>query len=448
MVTLRDDQIQIINQLFQHSQSNTIVSSPSGSGKTYLIAETTKRLQEQGHEPIIIAHTKEIRDQIERRLRDFGVKPETVHILSAVKGINMSLDDKLTYEPTHIIIDEAHHTEARTYKDFIDFHNGAIVYGFTATPMRNDDKNLSNTYERIIHGLSVKSLINAECLAPFEYYAPDFGKRSISTIIESEHLDFEDMTFRTGGYRAIVYRKTLYADILQTYEQHIPGEQVIIFAHSQEAAHEYAVAFRHAGYTAHCLSHKTTPSERDRIIEGFRDGTIRVLTNFNMVSEGFDVPDVANVILARPTESLIQYMQQASRAIRYKPGKIAKIFDHANNIARHGALDDARTWSLDVKDIVSKSTFGGNIPKDLRESEYTYLDNYDLVYYDKHKDENFDREVQEILDQISQSNTFEDNNHVRRGLVKIQAKWGITPPVGNKNPISWSAYMMRKYGLL
>lgn len=447
-ITLRQDQKQIINQLFQYRESNTIISSPSGSGKTYLIAETVRRLQEDDLKPLVIAHTKEIRDQIENRLVDFGVRPETVHILSAVKGINMSLDDKLAYEPTHIIIDEAHHTEAKTYKDFIGLHIEAVVYGFTATPMRNDNKKLSNTYERIIQGLSIKSLIGSEALAPFEYYAPDFGKRSISTIIDSEHLDFEDMTFRTGGYRAIVYKKTLYADILSTYEKHIPNEQVIIFAHSQEAAEHYSAEFTKSGYSAACISHKNRPNERASIIDGFRKGDIKILTNYNMVSEGFDVPDVANVILARPTDSLIQYMQQASRATRYRPGKVAKIFDHANNIARHGALDDSRTWSLEVKDIESREVGGGNIPKELRTKEYRFLEDYELIHYERNKDEKFDEEVTTLLSQIVDSENFEDNNHVRKGLVKIQSKWGITPPVGNQNPVSWAAYMMKKHGLL
>lgn len=218
MVKLRSEQIKIINELFNKIEENTIISSPSGSGKTYMIAETIKRLLNLNKKPLIIAHTHEIREQIQKRLSTFDIKTK-IPIMSSVKGINSIIRDDLLYKPTHIIIDEAHHTEAQTYQDFINYFKDATIIGFTATPMRNDNKSLANTYKRIIHGLSIKTLIKEHKLSEFEYFAPDFGKNGINSIIQSEYLNTDCGDFITGDELDNIYSTNIYADIVETYKK-------------------------------------------------------------------------------------------------------------------------------------------------------------------------------------------------------------------------------------
>lgn len=442
---LRNEQIKIINELFKDINSNTIISSPSGSGKTFMIAEAIKRLLKSNNKPLVIAHTNEIREQIKKRLHDFKIK-KSIPIISSVKGLNLIADDKLNYEPTHIIIDEAHHTEARTYQDFIDHFNKATIIGFTATPTRNDNKNLANTYERIIHGLSIRTLINENKLADFEYFAPDFGSNAINSIINSDYLSLDNSFYTVGGLNEYNFKSTIYADIVDTYRKHIPHEQAILFSHNNKASKEYCHAFIKAGFKAKYLTDTTNKKLRKQIVKDFRDNKIEVLINCNIISEGFDVPEVSNVILARPTNSVILYLQQASRALRYKPNKKAKIFDHVNNVKRLGGVDLDRHWSLSVDDIKARRVgelSNGN--KNGNQISYKYLKEFKLTKYTDTTA--FNKEVEAALSLIKKSNKFEDNNPARIALINIQNKYKIVN-INAKNTMSWSGSMFKKYNLL
>src|SRR5690606_28870388 len=88
-------------------------------------------------------------------------------------------------------------------------------------------------------------------------------------------------------------------------------------------------------------------NERDRIIEKFRNQEIRILSNVDLIGEGFDVPDCSTVIMLRPTKSLSLYIQQSMRGMRYKPGKTSIIIDHVGNVHRFGLPDAKREWSLE-----------------------------------------------------------------------------------------------------
>src|SRR5699024_4863231 len=94
-------------------------------------------------------------------------------------------------------------------------------------------------------------------------------------------------------------------------------------------------------------------NERDEIIERFRKGEIKLLSNVDIIGEGFDVPDCSTVIMLRPTQSLSLFIQQSMRGMRYKKSKTSIIIDHVDNVRRHGLPDAERKWSL--KGIVRNS---------------------------------------------------------------------------------------------
>lgn len=448
MIKLHDDQKKIIEEITKNPNDNTMISSPSGSGKTYIIAMLTKQLLENNQQPLILAHKKEIREQIKNRLLKAGVEINQVEVIHPIRAINLFQKQELPYQPSHIIIDEAHHTEAKSYQDFINTQPQAVLYGFSATPIRNDDKSLANSFQKLINGLSIKTLIKQKRLAPFIYYAPNVGKRNIASIVKSEHLDFDDVTFRTGGYQSLLFKRTIFADILKTYEKHIPNEQAILFAHSLNSARKYVKTFNEAGYKAKHIHSGLSLSQRNKIIHNFKQGYIKILVNVDIVSEGFDMPDVNNVILARPTNSLIVYMQQAMRALRYKPKKVAKIFDHANNIAMHGALDDNRTWNLDEKDITSESVIRNQSSNQgkIYNSEYVNLTDYKLTKFKRKIDKDFDERVNNLISKI-QPDRWLFNQVIVEELIEIQKEYGILPANNTKQP-TWVGYMIKKYNII
>ena len=109
-----------------------------------------------------------------------------------------------------------------------------------------------------------------------------------------------------------------------------------------------AYRFAEAGIKAAHIDGETSAYERQRIIDDFRAGNIKILCNVDLISEGFDVPDCSCVIMLRPTQSLVLYTQQSMRCMRYQPHKRAVIIDHVGNYTRFGMPDADRAWKLDA----------------------------------------------------------------------------------------------------
>jgi DNA repair protein RadD len=148
------------------------------------------------------------------------------------------------------------------------------------------------------------------------------------------------------------------------YQRLCPGRPAVVFC--VDRAHSEAVAerFRAAGVTAQHVDGETPATERRRAIQGLSDGTLTVLCNCGLISEGVDVPSIAAVVLLRPTQSLALFLQQVGRALRPSPGKEkALILDFAGNTVRHGMPDASRQWSLDAKPRQKRRPTAAQVPR-------------------------------------------------------------------------------------
>src|SRR5699024_5230039 len=129
-------------------------------------------------------------------------------------------------------------------------------------------------------------------------------------------------------------------------EELASGKQAIVYSHSVEASKQVADEFNAEGYSAAHIDGNTPKQDRNDVINKFRTGEIKIITNVDLIGEGFDVPDCSTVIMLRPTQSLSLFIQQSMRGMRYRPGKTSIIIDHVDNVRRHGLPDDDRKWSL------------------------------------------------------------------------------------------------------
>ncbi|WP_300560812.1 helicase-related protein, partial [Companilactobacillus sp.] len=242
--------------------------------------------------------------------------------------------DKLE-KPNLIIVDESQHTRAKTYTDILDYYGNVPRLGFSGSPWRMNGQGFDDIYPAMIEGPSVKWLINNYHLAPFTYYAPqtlegfkkrngEYDKKSVDEVLGSK----------------------IFGDAVSSYISNANGKQAILYAHSVEYSKRYAMAFKEAGVNAASVDGKTPKAERNQIINDFRNGELKVLCNNDLISEGFDVPNCEVVIMCRPTASLVLYLQQSMRCMRYVDGKQAMIIDHVGNYMRFGLPDDDREWSL------------------------------------------------------------------------------------------------------
>ena len=340
-IKLREDQMMLVERVLQNIKEDNLVVSPSGSGKSYILAYLEKLLTEQGYLVYVYAPTIEVREQLDELMKGNGSNNKTRGVIEDINSNNDA--------PDYLLIDEAHHSEADTYQLLFEKYPKAVKIGFSATPERLDGKGLDNSYQNIIIGKSVRELIDNHILSDYKYYAPRTTE-GFQYSISPKYLKVHGETFFKAVKKDSSYQKKIYADVLKTWLEKGENKQTILFAPSIAMSKAFAKEFKQNGIQAEHIDGLMKKADRKTTLEAFRKGEIRVICNVDLISEGFDMSDADCVILTRPTESLAMFMQQAFRAMRYREGKTAIILDHANNIALHGEIDQVFEWKLEGKE--------------------------------------------------------------------------------------------------
>lgn len=335
----QNDLVEDLRQSWRAGARAPCIVLPCGGGKSCIVAEIAKRTTDNGKRVMFLVHRRELVAQIRRTFVDWGVDLELCKI-GMVQTYSRRLG-KLP-APSLIITDENHHSPAATYKKIYDAFPNARRVGVTATPVRLNGDGLGDVNDKLIIGVSAKWLIENHFLAPYDYYAPD--------IADLTGLHTRRGEFVASEIESKMLKKAIFGDVIRCYKQLAGGKKAICYCATVKHSEKTAEAFRAAGIPAEHIDGKTPEKERDRIINDFRTGRIRIMCNVDLISEGFDVPDCECVILLRPTQSLTLYIQQSMRCMRYKEGKTAIIIDHVGNYARHGMPDDDREWTLAKKE--------------------------------------------------------------------------------------------------
>lgn len=284
---------------------------------------------------MFMVHRKELVNQIRDSFAENEVDLSKCTIMTVGKIAHRL---NILPRPALIITDETHHALAKTYRTIYDYYTGVPRLGFTATPWRLNGKGLHDVYDALILGPSIDWLIENHYLAPYRYYSVNLVDDT--KLRKSSTGDFTNKSMDDA------VGKTIFGDVVKTYQEKTPDQQAIVYAHSIEYSKEVALSFQKAGIKAAHADSKTPTAERDKIMHDFKSGELKVLSNVDLISEGFNVPDCSCVIMLRPTESLVLYIQQSMRSMRYQPGKVATIIDHVANYSRFGLPDDEHDWSL------------------------------------------------------------------------------------------------------
>ena len=312
-----------------------LIQSPPGSGKSVVIAEIARLTTDKGNRVMFLVHRKELVEQITETFKANEVNLDLCTIMTVTKVANRLT---LLPKPSLIITDETHHSRAKTYRNIYDYYSDVPRLGFTATPWRMSGKGFEDIYSEMVEGKSVKWLIENNRLAPYEYYS--IPEADIGKLQKSSTGDYTNKSIEKA------LKSTIFGDVVENYVKVASGQKTILYAHSIEYSQKFADEFKGAGIKAVHVDSKTPSAERDEIMNDFRNGKIKVLCNVDLISEGFDVPDCTCVIMARPTDSLVLYLQQSMRCMRYQPNKTATIIDHVANYTRHFLPDTDRTWNL------------------------------------------------------------------------------------------------------
>lgn len=316
----------------------------------------------RGKRAWFVVHRKELIDQTGKTFRDVGIRhgfiaqdmPIDPTAPVQLCGIH-TLGNRLTKveAPDVIVWDEAHHAIAASWARVMNVFPNAVHIGLSATPQRLDGRGLGEHFDELICGPSVSMLIERGFLSPYRYFAP--GRPDLSGV------RMVGGDYNRGELGAAMDKAALVGDVVEHYQRLAAGQQGIVFAVSVEHSKHIAAAFIAAGVAAAHVDGSMKPNERKAIVEGFRAGHVRVMTNVDLFGEGFDVPGLVYCGLARPTKSLALHLQQVGRALRVMAGKReAIICDHAGNAFLHGLPDEERKWSLVGRKKGAGSGAGGD----------------------------------------------------------------------------------------
>lgn len=321
---------------------------PTGSGKSRVIRQIVENHSQSKKIIYIIAHRESLVNQLSNEVSEAGIRHGIIaagrpYLRYRVQVCSMQTLvrrlDKIE-EPDMLIIDEVHHAMAGSYLKIIQRYPDAKILGLTATPARLSGEPLSDIFQKLITGPQSFELIEKGILCPFDYYAPN-------------DVDMSGVTKRAGEYNTSesdkrTDTKKIIGSVIGHYERLARGLPAIYCFSSINVAEHYAQAFREAGYRAIAVHSKMTGAQ-DKI-DGLKNGTLDILCQVEMLSEGVDVKGAIVLGMVRPTASTVICLQQWGRVLRSAPGKEkAIIIDHVSNFERHGLPDDFREWSLDGK---------------------------------------------------------------------------------------------------
>lgn len=326
------------NAILRHY--NPLVQAPAGSGKTFQMMALINWENARNGRVLYMVHRKEIIRQVEEKFARYGVKAnvETVYWLQRTKNFIDGV--------TMLITDESHHSEAKGYKSIYKRYSQAIRVGYTATPARMDGRGFNDIYDKLITGPTVNQLIDKKRLSNFQLWGYDLGNRDALKRISGR--DFSNRIIKE--YFGNTKSRVIFGNILHSWETLAKDKQTIVYCYSVDFAKQIATMFNEAGYKAACVySCKSAKEKRERAknIADFESGKLQILTNYDVIGEGFDVTNCSCTVLLRPTMSLTVYIQQAMRSMRYQPGKTATVIDQVGNFMRFGRPDEEWDWSLE-----------------------------------------------------------------------------------------------------
>ena len=293
----------------------------------------------------IVAHRRELVEQIEETVARYGISKsdERVKVMS-IQWLSRHWEDVKDERPSLIVIDEAHHALAETYKELWTRYPNAKKLGMTATPCRLNRKGFTDLFDMLIISDSIADFIRQGWLSAFDYVSirPNSEDQRLIDCLEKRGADGD---FQVKEMDAVLNRRPSIERLYESVRQYANGKKGIVYAVSISHARNIAEYYHNKGVNAVAIDSKTPAKLRKQMVEDFRQGKIQVLVNVDVFSEGFDCPDVEFVQMARPTLSLAKYLQQVGRGLRKTDGKeTCMLIDNVGLYRLFGLPTAYRDW--------------------------------------------------------------------------------------------------------
>ncbi len=387
-INLREYQQECIDIIYENFKTSKkqYIQLPTGAGKTFVFLHY---LRDYSYKSLIVVPNKELEEQVlkwakviikDRKTISFRENPRDADIIiitsqTLVYKRNIEFFREFYFDT--LIIDEAHHAQAKTYKNFLQHMKEKTfnLLGCTATPERLDGKCLNEIFNKMTYQKSIVELIESGDLCDIEAVKIKTGVKISSKV---KNGDFEQKVLKSldNPSRNIILHKC--------YFDYCQGKKTLIFCVGVDHAKSLAKHLKELGVKAESIYGDLSYVEREAILRRFKSGETMVLTNCQILTEGFDEPSIECLLIARPTMSKALYCQMVGRGLRNHPGKeVCQLFelaDNSHNICTFNVLGNLRQ---DIDRDYEPGTRLSRLVKDLEALDIEELDNL-ILEKEKH----------------------------------------------------------------
>lgn len=356
-----------------HGVWRNLVVAATGTGKTVIAAFDFKRFFEAKHRQarlLFVAHRREILEQAAAtfrgvlRIPDFGELLVGPYVATRRDHLFCSVDmlqSRRLWEQVgadfydFIVVDEVHHGPASSYRPVFDSFKPRILLGLTATPERMDGQSVAADFEnRFAAEIRLPEALEEKLLCPFHYFGvADPVALDSDRFWKSGKYDIQALDEVYTGAHALAHQRVdAILSSLTRYEPNLDRVRGIGFCVSVCHAEFMTAQFNERGIRSALLVGETENADRERALNEFRAGQITFLFTRDVLSEGFDVPEINTVLFLRPTESLTVFLQQLGRGLRHAVGKDSlTVLDFVGQAHRRYRIDRK------LKALLSKRRF-------------------------------------------------------------------------------------------
>lgn len=353
--------IQSLKRLRENGKTEALLISATGTGKTYLSAFELRDYNPR--KALFIVHREQIAKQAMDSYKNVFGDTKSMGLLS---GNSKDTDKDLIFctiqtlskdniinsfsknEFDYIIIDEVHKAGASSYQKIVNYFTPKFLLGMTATPERSDDFDIFKMFNyNIAYEIRLQQALEEDLLCPFHY----FGISDIS--INGIELD-DKSEFR---YLLAEERVNHIIEKIEFYGYCGDRVKGLIFCSNKKEASELSALFNSKGYKTIALTGENSQSEREsainRLEQDTKENCLDYIFTVDIFNEGVDIPSINQIVMLRPTQSAIIFIQQLGRGLRKKPNKeyvviIDFIGNYTNNFLIPIALSGDRTFNKDT----------------------------------------------------------------------------------------------------
>lgn len=344
---LRDYQAEAVALLYSEwkTKRKGLLCMATGAGKSELAAYVVRDAMMDGVPVVMVVRGKELVKNLSERLDKYKIdhsifmadhykyNPDKLVQVCSVDTIGRRKKFPHVEKQCLLILDEVH----KNYDIIFDNYKTQLILGMSATPFEN-----AHNFEFYIKPIDAYELRDAGHLVPERIYCPN--------VVDTSSVKITAGDFQRDQIADLMSQSKIVGDVISDWQTYGEDRPTVCFAVSVEHSKQLRDEFLSKGIIAvHCDA-DSSAEERKKAEKGLLDGSIKVICNVDIFSVGWDCPPVSCIILARPTWSLIWYLQAIGRGLRSYPGKSdCIVLDNAGNVFRHGTPYRIREISLEPK---------------------------------------------------------------------------------------------------